>query len=100
MIFTHFLLILKIKITAHKLLTSNMQQCKLKKMKKIICFFSILLLLISCNNDYISFKAEYNNEKLEQLLDTGRKSIPDEFKNRKYDHFVQLIYFFRIYSLK
>ncbi|MBN2546316.1 MAG: AMMECR1 family protein [Spirochaetes bacterium] len=50
------------------------------------------MILISCNNDFKSFKTVYNYEVLHKLLEIGRQSILDELKNRRYKHFVETDY--------
>ena len=61
-------------------------------MRKILLIVFIPVLFFSCREEYKSFKEKYNYELLHKLLIIGRKSIMEEFKNKKYSHFIELKY--------
>ncbi len=51
-----------------------------------------MLTIISCNKEYQSFKNRYNEAFIHDLLIIAKKSIIEEFNNKKYDHFVEIKY--------
>lgn len=51
-----------------------------------------MLIIISCNKEFQSFKNKYNEALLKDLLIIAKKSILEEFKNKKYDRFVEIKY--------